>query len=121
MATSHRAERVARVILQELSRLVHDEVRDPRLSSAVFTFHEARMSRDLRHADVYFSVLDGESLPETLKALDRAKGFLRSRLAPVLDIRLVPELRFHVDRSIEEGMRLERLIDEVNRPRNEGQ
>jgi len=121
MPTSHRAERVGRVVLQELSRVIHEEMRDPRLSTAVFTIHEVRMSRDLRYADVYFSLLDSESLPETMKALEHAKGFLRSRLAPVLDIRLVPDLHFHVDRSIEEGMRLERLIDEVNKPKSDGQ
>ncbi len=116
MAVSHRPERVARIVQQEISRLLHEEVNDPRIAGAVFTIHEVRMARDLGSADVYFSVLDSSSLGQVVPALERVTGFLRSRLSGVLDLRRVPELRFHVDRTIEEGMRLDRIIEEANKP-----
>ncbi len=116
MSVSHRAERVARVVQHEVARLLHEEVRDPRIAGAVFTIHEVRISRDLCAADIYFSVLDSSSLDQVVRALEKAKGFVRSRLSSVLDLRRAPELRFHVDRTIEEGMRLDRIIEEANKP-----
>jgi ribosome-binding factor A len=74
------------------------------------------MSRDLCVADVYFSVLDSDSLKDVVAALEGAKGFLRTKVAAVLGLRRSAELRFHVDRSIEEGMRLDRIIEEANKP-----
>lgn len=116
MPVSHRIERVARLVQHEVARILHEEVRDPRIAGAVFTIHEVRVSRDLSTADIYFSVLDSSSLNQIVRALETAKGFVRSRLSSLLDLRRTPELCFHVDRTIEEGMRLERIIEEANRP-----
>jgi ribosome-binding factor A len=115
MGGSFRVERVAGLILHELSRLLREEVRDPRLANTVLTLHEVRLSRDFSRADVYVSALAKDREQEILAALKKAKGFLRTQLAASLDLRRVPELLFHFDSSIEEGFRLERLIEEANR------
>jgi len=115
MGGSFRVERVSELILHELSRLLREEVRDPRLAGTVLTLHEVCLSRDLSHADVYISALANEREREILAALKKAKGFLRTQLASALDLRRVPDLVFHFDSSIEEGFRLERLIEDANR------
>jgi ribosome-binding factor A len=115
MGVSYRVERAAERIREELSRLLREEMRDPRLQDSVLTLHEVRLSRDLAYADVYVSALEGEREQEILATLNNARSFLRSRLASVLDFRKAPELRFHLDSSIEEGFRIERLIQEANK------
>jgi len=115
MGGSFRVERVAELVLHDLSRLLSEEVRDPRLTDAVLTVHEVRLTRDLSRADVFISALDDARKKEILAALVKAKGFLRSQLAASLDLRRVPDLFFHFDSSIEEGFRLERLIEEANK------
>lgn len=75
---------------------------------------DVRVSRDISVADVYFSGLDqSQDLDAMEKALHRAAGFLRSRLAAELGIRAVPELRFRRDELLDRGRALDSLIDEV--------
>lgn len=107
-----RASRLGDQIQRELSELIRNEVRDPGLGLVTVTGVD--VSRDLSHAKVYVSTLEGDdALARSLRALMRAGGFLRSRLARTLDARTVPELHFVHDESVERGVRLSRLIDEA--------
>lgn len=107
-----RASRLGDQIQRELSELIRNEVRDPGLGLVTVT--SVDVSRDLSHAKVYVSTLEGDdALARSLRALARAGGFLRSRLARTLDARTVPELHFVHDESVERGVRLSRLIDEA--------
>ena len=70
------------------------------------------VSRDLGHAKVHVSVLGNElQVTESVEVLNHAAGFLRHRLGKMLHIRTVPELRFYLDRSLEEGARIGALIN----------
>jgi ribosome-binding factor A len=72
------------------------------------------LSPDFKHAKIFFTSLQaGEELAQTLGALKRASGFLRSQLAQRLKLRSVPELHFAYDSSVESGARISRLIDEA--------
>jgi len=78
----------------------------------MITLTEVEVSRDLSHAKVYFTLLgDAERLAETADGLAHAAGFLRSELSHRLQLRVVPELHFAHDASVERGMRLSQLID----------
>jgi ribosome-binding factor A len=91
------------------------DLRDPRL--AFVSVIRVQVSSDLQHANVYVSQLGGESSPkETLAALDHARGFLRRELGLRTKLRYVPELKFHYDEGLAEGMRINALIDEVMPP-----
>jgi ribosome-binding factor A len=110
-----RASRLADQIQRDLSETIRSELKDPRVGMITITAVE--VSRDLSHARVFVSALAGaEAMEETLHALRRAAGFLRSRLAHSLTSRTVPELQFVYDESVERGARLSRLIDEANQP-----
>ena len=107
-----RASRLGDQIQRELADLIRNEVRDPRLGLVTITAVE--VSRDLSHAKVYVSTLqDQVALDASMRALARAAGFLRTKLAHGLKARTVPELHFLHDESVERGVRLSRLIDEA--------
>ncbi len=109
---SQRAVRVGDQIQKELADLLRNEVKDPRVGAVTVTGVE--VSPDLSHAKVSFTHLAGrEHADETVQALARTAGFLRSALSHRLDLYSVPQLHFQYDDSIEAGMRLSRLIDDA--------
>ncbi|BAU48946.1 ribosome-binding factor A [Sulfurifustis variabilis] len=106
----NRPRRIAELIKRELAALIPRELDDPRAHHVTLTY--AEVSPDLGHARVYFTLLAGEAeAGPVAAALNRASGFLRRALADRLRLRVVPELRFEFDRSVERGDRLTRLID----------
>ena len=108
--TSQRAQRVADQIQREVSQLLHDEVKDPRVGRVTLTGVE--VSADLSHAKVYFSHLAGhEHAREAVEALQHTAGFLRAELSHRLGLYSVPQLHFAYDDSIESGIRMTQLID----------
>jgi ribosome-binding factor A len=105
-----RTRRVGEQVQRELAALIHDEIKDPRLGMVSVT--AVIVSRDLSHAKVFISVLgNAEQTEASVSVLKHAAGFLRHRLGRVLHIRVVPELRFYLDRSLEEGARMGALIN----------
>src|SRR5436305_14525396 len=105
---SQRAERVADQIQRELADLLVNGVKDPRVGRVTLT--QVDVSPDLSHATVRFSHLAGsEHASESVAALQRTAGFLRSELSRRLDLYSVPQLHFVYDDSIENGMRLSQL------------
>lgn len=105
-----RQHRLGAQILRTLSELLRFETKDPALINVSLT--SVDLTRDLGVATVYFSLLDPDGETEPVQqGLQRASGFLRSRLGKDLQIRYVPELRFVHDDSIAHGAAVSRLID----------
>ena len=109
-----RSQRVAEQIRRELADLLQFEVKDPRVGRITVT--EVEVSGDMAHAKVYYSAPPGEHNAELQKGLEKSAGFLRGQLAKRMMLRTVPQLHFLYDASIDRGMRLSRLIDEVLSP-----
>ncbi|MCS5558135.1 MAG: 30S ribosome-binding factor RbfA [Oceanospirillaceae bacterium] len=110
-----RTQRVADQIQRELAALIQREVKDPRVGMA--TVSAVEVSRDLSHAKVFVTIFNGgedqEEIRESVKALNNASGFLRSKLGQRMKLRIVPTLRFHFDDSLSRGNYLSNLIDEA--------
>ncbi len=107
-----RLGRIAEQIQKDLAELIRTELKDPRVGMITLTGVE--MSSDHHHAKVYFTTLaSGDSATKALQGLEHASGFLRSQLAKGLTLRIVPELHFVYDESVERGVRLSSLIDEA--------
>lgn len=105
-----RNQRLGAQVLRTLSEVLRFETKDPRLAAVSLTAVE--LSRDLSVARVYYSLLDPDADPQPVQeGLERASGFLRSRLGQSLEVRHVPELRFAHDDSIAKGAEISRLID----------
>ena len=105
-----RSRRIAEQIQRELSGIIRLELKDPRIG--MITLTDVEVSQDYSHAKVFFTQLgDSGAAEQTEAALQHAAGFLRSQLAQRLKLRVVPELHFKYDVSVERGMHLSRLID----------
>lgn len=101
-------------VQRELSEIIRTEVKDPRLNKVMVTVVSAEVTPDLKYCKAYISVLGSEE--ETRDALDglkRAVGFIRRELARRVNLRNTPELKFILDQSIEYGVHMSRLIDDV--------
>ncbi|GIW05298.1 MAG: ribosome-binding factor A [Dehalococcoidia bacterium] len=110
---SRRIERVNELLREELSQLVLLELRDPR-ASGLISITGVATSPDLRHATVYFSTLGGDvERAGALAALRQAAGFLRRRLGGRVDLRVIPELDFRIDPSVQAGARIDELLAEI--------
>ena len=110
--TTRRQQRVAEQVRHELSELIEREIDDPRLEMISLT--DATVSPDLREVNVYVSSLPGEAVRDkVLAGLEAARGFLRRRLGERLKLRVVPNLHFHWDKSLETGDRISQLIDQI--------
>jgi ribosome-binding factor A len=103
-----RSDRVSGQLRRELAQLIQLEVKDPAVGFV--SVSDVEVSRDLAHARVFVTVFDREQAQATLRALEKAAGFLRSRLGQRLRMRNVPELHFHHDDSVESGQRMDQLI-----------
>lgn len=113
MANPTRLRRVEDQLQRELSDLIRTEVKDPRVG--MITVTGVDVSSDFAHAKVFFTSLTEQDHEAARQGLQRTAGFLRSKLGPRLRIHNTPELHFHYDASIEEGVRLSKLIDEAVR------
>ncbi|HEX8692118.1 MAG TPA: 30S ribosome-binding factor RbfA [Longimicrobium sp.] len=112
MAQFRRTDRLNEQLKQEISLLVRDEVRDPRVGLATIT--AVQTSPELDHAKVYFTALgDEKERAEILAGLRSAAPFIRGQLSRRLHIRRVPELHFELDRVLEEAQRIEQLLREA--------
>lgn len=106
----HRRRRVGDQLRVEIADLVLREIKDPKLGFVTIT--EVRMSPDLQSARVFFSVLGGEEAEsESLEALRRATGFLRSCIGRRMRLRHVPRLVFDVDQTLDFAARIEELLE----------
>lgn len=107
---SKRLDRISDLVKQELAALIRTELRDPRLG--MVSVIDVRVSRDLSHADVFITVM-GADVKDSVAALNKAAGYLRSLLAKTVNLRSTPKLRFIYDETIERGRHLSALIDEA--------
>jgi len=107
-----RQEKIQEQLVHELSELIQRELKDPRLGFITLT--GAEITRDLRHAKVFVSVLgDDEAKKQSLKALNSATGLLRGEFARRAHLRVAPELEFVFDEGIARGQRIFELLHSV--------
>ncbi|NLK00263.1 MAG: 30S ribosome-binding factor RbfA [Clostridia bacterium] len=112
--TSFRASRVGEQIKKEVSQIILEEIKDPRLGFVTITAVD--VTNDLRHAKIFVSIFgDEKEVSETHEVLNNAKGFFRSEIGKRIRTRFAPELSFVLDRSLERGERISELLTKVQR------
>ncbi len=119
---NYRQNKVNSAVVTEMASILR-EIKDPRVAEAMVTVTSARVSPDLKYARLYYSSLLGDK-KEVGAGLKSASGFIRSRLAERLNLRITPELTFEADDSIEHGARIAKIlrdIDEERKSRNGGE
>ncbi|MFH2124368.1 MAG: 30S ribosome-binding factor RbfA [Pseudomonadota bacterium] len=107
-----RSVRVAEVIRNELSMLLVTKVCDPKLAEVGIS--RVDLADDLKYARIFFTVPgDKKQQVSAQEGLQRAKGFMRSHLAKVINMRYTPELQFVYDQQIEKVVAMEKLLQEI--------
>ena len=102
-------------IARVAAEVIRSEMSDPRIGENVVSVMRAETTTDLKHCKLFVSVLgDKEQQEETMSALNKASGFVRKRIADIVNLRQTPAIQFVHDDSIEHGMRMRKLIDEAN-------
>jgi ribosome-binding factor A len=107
-----RSDRVGDLLIEVISELLRKEIRDPRIGAVTLT--GAKISRDLRHARIYFNLLGrAEERKDALAGLKSATGFIRSKVGKQLNLRFVPTIEFYYDETEDEAQRIEGLLKQV--------
>lgn len=106
-----RSVRVSDLIKEEVADIIMNRLKDPRLGFITVT--EARVSNDLRHAKIFFSVLEDDKKDESLKILTSSARFIRSELAKKVRIKFIPDIVFKIDESIEYGAKINKILSNI--------
>lgn len=107
-----RAHRVGEQMKKELSDIIGRKIKDPRIGFVTVT--DVELTGDLQQAKVFITVLgDEKQKNDTMKALAKAKGFIRSEIGQRIRLRKTPDLIFEFDESIDYGNRIEKLLKEI--------
>ncbi len=115
---TQRALRVGELVRHALAAMfARGEIDDDALRGSVITVPEVRMSPDLKLANAYIMPLGGLHAEEIVAALNRRRKFVRGRVAPQINMKFAPEVRFFVDDTFEEASRIDSLLrsDKVQR------
>ncbi len=111
----HRVGRIAEEIKREISQMIRDEIKDPRVTGLI-SVTQVEVTNDLSIAKIYISLLgDEEKRKNCLQGLEKATGYIRSELAKRLKLRYTPELVFKMDESIAYGAKISKILAEVNK------
>jgi ribosome-binding factor A len=118
---THRTERVAEALREELSEIIAYEMSDPRVSSAVVT--QVHVSPDLKHAQIQVGFASDAEIEPGMAALEGARGYLRREVARRLELYRVPELHFESAIGAQPGSRMDHLLKRIRRgrPRSDGE
>lgn len=118
--TKSRPERVQEALRQEISKIIHNELKDPRIGFLTIT--KVELTKDLRYAKVYFSVL-GETKDKNLalKGLNSAKGYIKNMVADRINLRFVPEIAFKIDESLEHTKDIYDLLDRIKKEKDDNE
>ena len=109
-----RVRKIQEFIKQEVSKILLQELNDPRLGFVTVT--DARITGDLRQATVYVSLFGDDTKKKgTMDALRSANGYIRSEVGKRLKIRYSPEIEFREDNSLDYGMKIDRLLNDIEK------
>jgi ribosome-binding factor A len=109
---SNRLERIDEEIKRELSHIITYEVSNSNVTGMV-SVTKVHITPDLKYAKVYVSMLGSKSVEKTLEGLKSSSGFMRTKLAQTLNLRVTPELSFVYDDSAEKGEKIDRILNQI--------
>jgi ribosome-binding factor A len=114
-APSQRALRMGEVVRHALSEVIsRGDLRDPELVGQAITVTEVKPSPDLKSATVFVTPLGGGDADAIVKALKRARGYLRAELGRMIEAKFTPDLRFVADRAFDQSQRISHLLRELS-------
>ena len=112
-----RIDRISEQVRREVDRIIRESLSDPRIRGT-FSVTRAEVTRDLRYAKIYISILEEADRAPMMAALKKAAGFVRHELGQSMIIRYAPEILFELDNNIEYGIHIATVLTQV-RPEEE--
>jgi len=110
-----RQARMSVEIRKILATIIQEHIKDPRIDLASISITRVDVAQDISHARIYVSILgNDEKQQEIMQVLQKARGFFRSALAHALQIRHAPEIELRLDKSIEQGIKIATLLDNIS-------
>ncbi|MDD3114109.1 MAG: 30S ribosome-binding factor RbfA [Anaerovibrio sp.] len=107
-----RIEKIQELMKQEISQIILQEVKDPRIGFVTVT--QVEVSRDLSYAKVYVSIMgDDEQITKCWKGLNSSLGFIRREVGHRIRLRIVPELRLMLDKSLDYSDNIQKLLLQI--------
>lgn len=113
MSGFDRVDRLSEEVRRVMDGILRNEVKDPRIVGT-FSITRCEVTKDLRHAKVYVSILEEDKRKGFMEALQSAQGFIKTRLGKELDAFRVPDLKFVLDQNIEYSQHIAELMKEVS-------
>ena len=113
--------RLSEDIKREISGLIREEIKDPRVNSTLISVVRTELSGDNSHCKVYISSIEGQDAAKTaVKGLESASGMIKRRISNVLHLKKSPELKFIADDSIEHSAEIARKLENLEINKTEG-
>lgn len=107
-----RHDKVAKTLQKEISSIIHDELKDPRLGFVTLT--RVELTQDMRFAKVFYSVLGNEQeYQKTQQALESALGFIKKLVSQRIRLRFAPDILFKEDHSVEYSVRIDEILNQI--------
>ena len=115
-----RIDRISEQVRREVDRIIRDDLSDPRIQGT-YSVTRADVTRDLRYAKIYVSILEEENRKPMMAALKKAAGFVRHQLGEQMIIRYAPEILFELDNNIEYGIHIAFVLKQVQAEEDAGE
>lgn len=109
----YRLERIEKEVCRVVGKMLYENLKNPKITGLI-SVTRARVTPDLKYADIFVSIMNSKNEMETLEGLDEIRGLIRKRIAGELQLRYTPEVRVKIDDSIEYGIRMSKIIDGLN-------
>lgn len=109
----YRLERIEKEVCRVVGKMLYENLKNPKITGLI-SVTRAKVTPDLKYADIFVSIMNSKNEAETLEGLDEIKGLIRRRIAGELQLRYTPEVRVKIDDSIEYGIRMSKIIDGLN-------
>lgn len=115
-----RIDRISEQVRREVDRIIREDLSDPRIQGT-YSVTRADVTRDLRYAKIYVSILEEENRKPMMAALKKAAGFVRHQLGEQMIIRYAPEILFELDNNIEYGIHIASVLKQVQADEGAGE
>ena len=109
-----RLNRINEELKKELSQVLNYELKNPNVTG-MLSVTKVKITPDFKYAKVYISILNSKNIKKTLEGLKESSGFIRSRLAKTVNLRITPELIFEFDDSLEYGSRIDEILKDITK------
>lgn len=110
----NRLNRINEELKKEMSHIISFELKNPDVTGLI-SVTKVKITPDLKYAKVYISMLNSKNEDKTIEALKNSAGFIRSLIAKRINLRITPELVFEKDDSMEYGMKIDSILEELKK------